>query len=75
MNLLADLFNDEDDASGDPVAEETIVKTLNDYWIVRRSSNWRHFFVVVNKSSTLLSVTEEAITIFDEYAKNVFFTK
>lgn len=77
MNLLADLFNEATvaDASIDPVAEETVVKTLNDYWIVRRSSNWRHFFVVVNKSSTLLSVTEEARAIFDEHAKKVFFDK
>lgn len=77
MNLLADLFNETNDANGssEPVAEETVVKTLNDYWIVRRSSNWRHFFVVVNKSSTLLSVTEEARAIFDEHAKNVFFDK
>lgn len=77
MNLLADLFTEASDADAaiDPVAEETVVKTLNDYWIVRRSSNWRHFFVVVNKSSTLLSVTEEARAIFDEHAKNVFFDK
>lgn len=74
MNLLADLF-DESGTDGDTNSEETVLKTLNDYWIVRRSSNWRHFFVVVNKSSTLLSVTEEARAIFDEHAKKVFFDK
>lgn len=73
MNLLADLFDES--INGEPMAEETVLKTLNDYWIVRRSSNWRHFFVVVNKSSTLLSVTEEARAIFDEHARNVFFDK
>lgn len=73
MNLLADLY--DDDANGCGATEETILKTLNDYWIVRRSSGWRHGYVVVNKSSTLMSVTEEARAIFDEHASNVFFDK
>lgn len=74
MNLLADLYDADatDDSGG---SEETILKTLNDYWIVRRSSGWRHGYVVVNKSSTLMSVTEEARAIFDEHARNVFFDK
>lgn len=73
MNLLADLYDDGAENGG--ASAETVLKTLNDYWIVRRSSNWRHGFVVVNKSSTLLSVSEEAHAIFGEHASKVFFTE
>lgn len=79
MNLLADLYDDDeldDDMTSGRTggcAAETVLKTLNDYWIVRRSSSWCHGFVVVNKSSTLMSVTEEARAFFDEHADNLFF--
>lgn len=54
MNLIADLFNDK---NSNNTNEESVIKTLNDFWIVKKSSNSRHFFVIINKSSTLLEVT------------------
>lgn len=74
MNLITDLY-ESSGTTGNAPAEETVLKTLNDYWIVKRSVNWRHFFVIINKSSTLLEVTEEAKRMYDEHAKNVFFNK
>lgn len=73
MNLLADLY--EPTRHSNAPAEETVVKTLNDYWIVKRTANWRHFYVIINRSATLLEVTEEARRLFDEHARNVFFNK
>lgn len=71
MNILVDLFDRGDSSSN----EETIVKTLSDFWIVRRISNFRHFYVILNKSSTLLEVTEEAKKLYDQHLKNVYFDK
>lgn len=72
MNIITDLYANSDGLNS---SEDTVVKTLNDFWIVRRTSNWRHFFVVINKNSTLLEITEEAKLLFDKYANNVFFQK
>lgn len=73
MNLIADLY--EPTMHSNAPAEETVVKTRKDWWIVKRTNNWRHFYVIINKSSTLLEVTEEARRLFDEHAKDVFFDK
>ncbi|XP_058066803.1 vacuolar fusion protein CCZ1 homolog [Anopheles bellator] len=73
MNLIVDLL---DDVRGNAtnVADETIVKTHDDYWIVKRSvSNERHVFIILNKSSTLIDVTEETKKILDQNVKGVFF--
>lgn len=69
MNLITDLY----EADKRPCAKESIVKTLNDYWIVCRKSNYRHFFVVVHKSSTMLEITEEAKKLYSVHAQDVFF--
>ena len=71
MNLIVDVYK-ENDTMVSAATEETILKTLNDYWIVRRCSNGRHFFVVIHRSSTLLEVAEEAKRLFDEHANGVF---
>lgn len=68
-NLLVDLFDHGDSCA----TEETIVKTLSDFWIVRRISNYRHFYVILNKSSTLLEATEEAKKLYDQHLKKVYF--
>lgn len=73
MNLIADLY--EPTKHSNAPAEETVLKTRKDWWIVKRTNNWRHFYVIINKSSTLLEVTEEARGLFDEHAKDVFFDK
>lgn len=73
MNLIADLY--EPTMHSNAPAEETVLKTRKDWWIVKRTNNWRHFYVIINKSSTLLEVTEEARRLFDEQTKDIFFDK
>lgn len=72
MNLITDLY-ETDLRNKRPCAKESIVKTLNDYWVVRRKSNFRHFFVIVHRNSTMLEITEEAKRLFNISAKDVFF--
>lgn len=72
MNLITDLY-ETDIRNKRPCAKESIVKTLNDYWIVCRKSNYRHFFVVVHKNSTMLEITEEAKKLYNAHAQDVFF--
>lgn len=69
MNLLSDLYVQD---ANETNACEVIVKTLNDYWIVKRSTNRRHSFIVFNKSTTLLEVAEEANKIYDQQLNDVF---
>lgn len=69
MNLLNDLYVQDANTSN---SSEIIVKTLSDYWIVKRSTNWRHSFVVFNKNATLLDIAEEANKIFDTHLNDVF---
>lgn len=69
MNLLNDLYVNDADASN---SCEIIVKTLSDYWIVKRITNWRHSFVIFNKNATLLDIAEEAKKIFDTHLNDVF---
>ncbi|XP_055607703.1 vacuolar fusion protein CCZ1 homolog isoform X2 [Uranotaenia lowii] len=76
MNLIVDLLDDGSqqqlgDKSEAPM--ETILKTHDDFWIVKRSSNSRHVFIVLNKSSTLIDVSEETKRILDQNMKSVFF--
>lgn len=69
MNLLNDLYVQDANKLN---SCEVIVKTLNDHWIVKRSSNWRHSFIVFNKSSTLLEIADEANKLFDQHLNDVF---
>lgn len=69
MNVLNDLYVRDVHKTH---SNEVIVKTMNDYWLVKRTSNWRHAFIVFNKSSTLLEVADEAGTLFDQQINDVF---
>lgn len=72
MNILTDIYEDRAHAS----SEEVTVKTHNDFWLVRKSSNYRHYFLVINKSSsTLIDVTDEAKRITDTHIRSIFFEK
>ncbi|XP_055845097.1 vacuolar fusion protein CCZ1 homolog [Episyrphus balteatus] len=73
MNLIADLHEDKTSDN----LEEVHVKCINDYWIVKKSSNWRQFYVIIsNNRATLLDITNEAKKIFDqEITNDVFFDK
>lgn len=72
MNLIVDLL---DDAKGSikKGTEETILKTHDDYWIVKRSCNSRYVFIVLNKNSTLIDVSDETKRILEQNMKGVFF--
>ncbi|XP_053676324.1 vacuolar fusion protein CCZ1 homolog [Anopheles nili] len=72
MNLIVDLLDDVR-SNRSCVMDETIVKTHDDYWIVKRSCNSRHVFIILNKSSTLIDVTEETKKILDQHVKGIFF--
>lgn len=72
MNLIVDLLDDSR-KRGKNVTEETVVKTHDDFWIVKRSCNSRHVFIVLNKSSTLIDVSDETKRILDQNMKEVFF--
>lgn len=69
MNLLHDLYMQDASFSN---SCEVIVKTLKDCWIVKRSTNWRHSFVIFNKNATLLDIAEETNKIFDAHLNDVF---
>lgn len=69
MNLLCDLYVEDVNS---PNPGEVIMKTLNDYWIVKRSTNWRHSFIIFNRNSTLLDISEEANKVFDVHLNDVF---
>ncbi|XP_053684156.1 vacuolar fusion protein CCZ1 homolog [Sabethes cyaneus] len=73
QNLIVDLLDGSRRSDEKDIGEETIVKTHDDYWIVQRSCNSRHIFVVLNKSSTLIEVSEETKKIVDQNMKGVFF--
>ena len=80
-NLIADLFDssdnegertqrDEDKTSYD----EIMVKSTDDFWIVKRRFNWRQRFVVIfSQKATLLDVTKEAERIFEQEIKDGVF--
>lgn len=63
LNLIADLYNDSRKSPN----EETIIKTHNDYWVVKRKTNSRYFFIVFNKSSSLVEIIEESKRITQQH--------
>lgn len=69
MNLLNDLYVQDAESLN---YCEVVVKTLSDYWIVKRSTNWRHSFIIFNKSATLLDIADEANKLFDSHLNDVF---
>lgn len=69
MNFLNDLYVKDLNTSN---SSEIIVKTLSDYWIVKKSTNFRHSFVVFNKNGTLLDIAEEANKICESHLSDVF---
>lgn len=76
MNLIVDLLDNSlqhYDGLTTNATKETILKTHDDYWIVKRSCNSRHLFIVLNKSSTLIDVSEETNRVLDQNVKGLFF--
>uniref|UniRef100_A0A1I8Q3I4 CCZ1/INTU/HSP4 first Longin domain-containing protein n=1 Tax=Stomoxys calcitrans TaxID=35570 RepID=A0A1I8Q3I4_STOCA len=78
LNVIADLFTlpeDQDPTSGIPNQEEVMVKSTDDFWVVKRRGNWRQRFVIVfSTKPTLLDMTKEAERIFDQDIKDGVFS-
>ncbi|XP_065359514.1 vacuolar fusion protein CCZ1 homolog [Calliphora vicina] len=80
-NLIADLFNSADNEVEKPQRDadktsysEIMVKSTDDFWIVKRRFNWRQRFVVIfSQKATLLDVTKEAERIFEQEIKDGVF--
>lgn len=70
INILMDLYEETDERD---ISEETIVKTMNDYWIFRKNCNSRCFFVLINKYATLIEISDEATKLFGQHVQDVFF--
>lgn len=53
---------------------ETIVKTMNDYWVVMKLSNNREFYIALQqKNASLIDISEEVRRICDTELKGIFF--
>lgn len=77
MNLLCDLYSqeiDEDNASMINTERESIIKTYNDHWIVRRYYNSRSFYLIIHKNSTLIDIADESSRLLDQIVKNVYIS-
>jgi hypothetical protein len=77
MNILCDLYaqeSEEDDTLLVNSERETIIKTYNDFWIVRKFYNYRSFYLILHKNSTLIDIAEESQRLLSDIIKNVYFT-
>ncbi|XP_072399139.1 vacuolar fusion protein CCZ1 homolog [Diabrotica undecimpunctata] len=55
---------------------ETIVKTMNDYWVVMKLSNNREFYIALQqKNASLIDISEEVRRLCDTELKGIFFTQ
>uniref|UniRef100_A0A8D8YMP1 Vacuolar fusion protein CCZ1 homolog n=1 Tax=Cacopsylla melanoneura TaxID=428564 RepID=A0A8D8YMP1_9HEMI len=53
---------------------ETIVKTVNDYWVIGKYSNSREFYIVIqHKNANLIEINDEVKKICDSQLENIFF--
>lgn len=74
LRILADLNSDFRDRK--PSTGETIVKTMNDYWVVGKLSNLREFYVVIHqKNANLIEINEEVKKLCDSQFKSIFFSE
>lgn len=79
MNLLCDLYSQEvEDENNSAVINserETIIKTYNDHWLIRRFFNYRSFYlIIIHKNSTLIDIAEESSRLLDQIVKNVYIS-
>lgn len=70
-NTIAELF---DEPNTDKYCQ-VMVKSTNDYWVVKKSSNHRQLIVVIHSNkSTLIDISNEVNKLFTQELKNnVFF--
>lgn len=76
MNLLCDLYAQEEDDKASMInsERESIIKTYTDHWIVRRFYNYRSFYLILHKNSTLIDIADESQRLLDQIVKNVYIT-
>ncbi|XP_075164309.1 vacuolar fusion protein CCZ1 [Haematobia irritans] len=78
LNVIADLFTlpeDQDPTACIPNQEEIMIKSTDDFWVVKRRGNWRQRYVIVfSTKPTLLDMTKEAERIFDQDIKDGVFS-
>ncbi|KAG5876888.1 hypothetical protein JTB14_003212 [Gonioctena quinquepunctata] len=71
VKIMSDL-NDKNSALG--YSGETIVKTMNDYWVVCKTSNSREFYIALQqKNASLIDISEEVKKLCDTELKGIFF--
>lgn len=79
MNLLTDLYTRDSKVKRTQFMiepdKETILKTFNDYWVVKRTCNSRHLYLILNKNSTLIEISEESKKLMDGIINNIYFNK
>lgn len=70
-NTIAELF---DDSNTDKYCQ-VMVKSTNDYWVVKKRSNHRQLIVIIHSNkSTLIDISNEVNKLFSQAVKNnVFF--
>lgn len=78
MNLLCDLYSQEIEEENNSAIinseRESIIKTYNDHWIVRRFYNYRSLYLIIHKNSTLIDIAEESSRLLDQIVKNVYIS-
>ena len=78
MNLLCDLYSQDcyEDRHTEMIRteQESIVKTYNDHWIIKRCYNYRSFYLILHKNSTLIDIADESNRLLDLVVKNVLIT-
>lgn len=74
MNLLCDLYGQEPADEMIDTELESIIKTYNDYWIVKKRFNYRTLYLILHKNSTLIDISEESQKLAADIVKNVYFT-
>nr|XP_023019873.1 vacuolar fusion protein CCZ1 homolog [Leptinotarsa decemlineata] len=53
---------------------ESIVKTMNDYWVIGKTSNSREFYIALQqKNASLIDISEEVSKLCETELKGIFF--
>ncbi|KAL3275991.1 hypothetical protein HHI36_020722 [Cryptolaemus montrouzieri] len=71
LKIIADLNSHTPTISE---STETMVKTLNDYWVVAKTSNYREFYVVEQlKNAHLIDISKDIKSLCESELKGIFF--
>lgn len=71
LKIMADMHLNK---PGMTAGGETIVKTMNDYWVVRKLSNLREFYIAIQqKNASLGDISEEVKKLCENELKGIFF--